>query len=106
MTASEAVKEKGLKNLAKVSSLTGVSSQTLNNWFNNKPELFEVVIRGCVRTDLVLSCVESLVSSSLLRSKATNTADMNEGSQGCYYGRIDVLEELTRSFESFKGSFL
>lgn len=48
MTASQAAKQAGLKNLAIVSEMTGVSHQTLNNWHNDKPKLFAVVIAGCV----------------------------------------------------------
>jgi len=47
MTASKQAKELGLKNLTQVSELTGKSLQTLTNWFNDKPELFEVVLLGC-----------------------------------------------------------
>ncbi len=48
MTASKQAKELGLKSLTQVSELTGQSLQTLTNWFNDKPELFEVVLLGCV----------------------------------------------------------
>jgi len=48
MTASEQAKAQGLKSLAQVAELTGVSFQTLNNWHKNKPELFEIVLLGCV----------------------------------------------------------
>lgn len=46
-TASQTAKKHGLKSLAEVSNMTGVRFQTLNNWFNNKPELFTIVIYGC-----------------------------------------------------------
>lgn len=48
MTASKKAKELGLKNLAQVSELTKQSPQTLINWFNDKPELFELVLLGCL----------------------------------------------------------
>jgi len=48
MKASQQAKQAGLKSLAQVSELTGVSFQTLNNWANSKPDLFEVVLLGCV----------------------------------------------------------
>ena len=48
MTASKQAKELGLKSLTQVSELTGQSLQTLTNWFNDKPELFKVVLLGCV----------------------------------------------------------
>ena len=56
MTASKQAKEAGLKSLSQVRDMLGtnknghpiVSTQTLNNWHNNKPELFEVVLLGCV----------------------------------------------------------
>ena len=48
MTPSKQAKELGLKSLTQVSELSGQSLQTLTNWFNDKPELFEVVLLGCV----------------------------------------------------------
>jgi len=47
-TASYQAKAKGLTNLKQVSALTGVSPQTLDNWYKHKPELFEIVLMGCV----------------------------------------------------------
>ncbi len=47
MTASRQAKELGLKSLTQVSELTGQSLQTLTNWFNDKPELFRIVLIGC-----------------------------------------------------------
>jgi hypothetical protein len=52
MTASEHAKQAGLKSLVEVSELTGVSHQTLNNWHNDKPKLFAIVIAGCVSIKL------------------------------------------------------
>lgn len=46
MTASKKAKELGLKSLAQITGLTGVSTQTLDNWFKNKPRLFEIVCLG------------------------------------------------------------
>ena len=48
MTASKQAKELGLKSLTQVSELTGQSLQTLTNWYNDKPELYEVVLLGCL----------------------------------------------------------
>jgi len=48
MTPSQQAKAAGLKSLLEVSELTGTSIQTLSNWAKNKPELFSVVIAGCV----------------------------------------------------------
>lgn len=44
---SQQTKACGLK-LVEVSRMTGVSIQTLTNWHKNKPELFKVVLSGCV----------------------------------------------------------
>jgi len=49
MTASQQAKAAGLPSLLEVSRMTGVSFQTLNNWYKNKPKLFAVVIAGCVK---------------------------------------------------------
>lgn len=48
MTPSKQAKELGLKSLTQASQLTGQSLQTLTNWFNDKPELFYIVLLGCV----------------------------------------------------------
>ena len=48
MKASKKAKDLGLKSLTQVSELTKQSPQTLINWFNDKPELFEVVLLGCL----------------------------------------------------------
>lgn len=48
MTASKQAKGLGLKSLTQVSELTGQSLQTLTNWFNYKPKLFEVVLLGAL----------------------------------------------------------
>lgn len=37
-----------LKSLAEVSQITGVAVSTLNDWHRTKPDLFKVVIAGCV----------------------------------------------------------
>jgi hypothetical protein len=47
MTASQEAKKAGLHSLLEVSRITGVSFQTLNNWHNNKPNLFKIVVIGC-----------------------------------------------------------
>lgn len=51
MTASQQAKAAGLKSLSQVSEMTGQSAQTLINWSKNKPELFEVVLRGCAQLE-------------------------------------------------------
>lgn len=48
MTPSQQAKAAGLKSLSQVSELTGQSLQTLSNWAKDKPELFRVVLLGCV----------------------------------------------------------
>lgn len=46
MTTSEKAKAAGLKNLNELSEITGQSTQTLRNWDINKPELFNIVLKG------------------------------------------------------------
>ncbi len=48
MTPSQQVKAVGLNSLAQVSKVTGVSVQTLSNWHKHKPDLFKIVILGCL----------------------------------------------------------
>ena len=38
----------GLNSLTQVMMITGVSLQTLSNWYKHKPELFRIVLLGCV----------------------------------------------------------
>jgi len=47
-TAAKYALSKGLTGLTQVSELTGASLQTLDNWYKHKPELFNVVLAGCV----------------------------------------------------------
>lgn len=47
MTPSKKAKQAGLSSLAEVSQMIGKPPQTLNNWFNDEPELFDIVIIGC-----------------------------------------------------------
>jgi hypothetical protein len=49
MTPSQQAKQAGLKNLLEVSKISQVSEQTLINWHANKPQLFAVVIAGCLK---------------------------------------------------------
>ena len=48
MTPSQQAKALGLKSLTRVSQITGVSLNTLTNWHRDKPELFRIVLLGCV----------------------------------------------------------
>jgi AcrR family transcriptional regulator len=53
MTPSQSAKSAGLSSLAEVSKMTGVSTQTLNNWFNEKRKLFDIVIAGCAAVKML-----------------------------------------------------
>ena len=46
-TAAQMAKLAGFNSLAQVSTLTGVSAQTLTNWRRERLKLFKVVLRGC-----------------------------------------------------------
>lgn len=46
-TASEKARSYGLRSLAQVTALTGVSKQTLQGWHKHKPTLFAIVLVGC-----------------------------------------------------------
>ena len=48
MSPSRQAKKVGLKNLKQVSEMTGQSIQTLSNWCKDKPELFDIVLFGCL----------------------------------------------------------
>ena len=52
MKPSEQCKEAGLKSLAHLVEISGVSEQTLINWHKNKKRLFAVVVAGaCINDD-------------------------------------------------------
>ena len=48
MTASEYVKSRGVKSLRLITEKTGVSKETLINWWNNEKKmgLFKIVVEG------------------------------------------------------------
>lgn len=48
MTPSVQCKEAGIKSLAELAKISGVSVQTLINWHKDKPALFETVVAGAV----------------------------------------------------------
>jgi transcriptional regulator with XRE-family HTH domain len=48
MTPSEQCKAAGLKSLADLAKISGVSVQTLINWHKDKPALFSTVLAGAV----------------------------------------------------------
>ena len=48
ITPSQQAKAAGLKNLLQVQKITGQSAQTLTNWHRDKPDLFKIVLLGCV----------------------------------------------------------
>lgn len=47
-TPSQAAKSYGIKSLTQVSKITGQSLNTLTNWHRDKPELFRIVLLGCI----------------------------------------------------------
>lgn len=54
MTPSKQCKAAGLKSLAELVRISGVSEQTLINWSRNKPRLFEIVIAGSLKLKTTL----------------------------------------------------
>lgn len=48
INASEYVKAKGLKNISQLIELTGRNRSTLNRWYNDDFEWFEIVVNGCL----------------------------------------------------------
>jgi hypothetical protein len=49
MSASSEVKDAGLKSLTQVIDLTGVPRSTLEDWADNRPRLFKIIIGGCLQ---------------------------------------------------------
>ena len=47
-TASKYAKQAGLKSLAEAVRMTGRSADTLTRWHKDMPDLFKVVILGCL----------------------------------------------------------
>lgn len=50
MTPTQYIQQRGLHNLAQVTALTGISRQTLSNWYHNRKRLFDIVVTGCIAT--------------------------------------------------------
>jgi len=48
MKPAEKAKSMGLSSLSEVSKMTGRSARTLGNWHHHYPELFEIVLLGCL----------------------------------------------------------
>lgn len=48
LTPAKQAKQRGLKSLKQVTELTGQSKETLGNWSKHKPQLFDVVLTGCI----------------------------------------------------------
>ncbi|MFY8352932.1 hypothetical protein AAEU29_20500 [Pseudoalteromonas sp. SSM20] len=48
MSASREAKKMGLKSLKIAMEMTGQSRQNLQNWYQDKPDLFRVIIEGCI----------------------------------------------------------
>lgn len=48
MTPAKRCKQLGLSGLSEVCEATKQSPQCLDNWFKNKPELFDIVVKGVV----------------------------------------------------------
>jgi len=45
---AQQAKRLGLKSLTQASQITGVSLSALTNWHRSKPELFRIILLGCV----------------------------------------------------------
>lgn len=50
MGAADKAKEAGLKSLAEMGRIANKNVVTLNNWFKDNRQLFDVVLAGCVVT--------------------------------------------------------
>ena len=46
MKCSDYVKSKGVKSLAFLSERSGVQVRTLQNWYENKRKLFDIIVDG------------------------------------------------------------
>lgn len=49
MSPSEQCKQAGLKSLAELVRITGISEQTLINWHRSRPQLFGVIVAGAAQ---------------------------------------------------------
>jgi hypothetical protein len=70
MTPSQQAKEAGLKSLTQMSQMTGKPTDTLRNWHRDSPDLFRLLLAGCV-IEINRSKEEELImkeENELLRS--------------------------------------
>ena len=63
-TPAKYVKSRGLKSVNQIIKETGVSGQTLTNWFKNKIDLFDVVVEGCLARQIAREAREEQKGSS------------------------------------------
>lgn len=71
MKAAEYCKALGLPSLKIASEISGVSSQTLNNWLSNKPFIFHAVIEKAAKEYKAMNHVEQVENiSEPLQEKA------------------------------------
>lgn len=75
-TASEYAKEAGLPSLKTVAEISGESTQTLNNWLNNKPFIFHAVIEKTAK-EYKMKTIEEAVAT---QTKAVELALKNNDS--------------------------
>jgi hypothetical protein len=48
MTPSQQAKAAGLKSLEQMAQMAGKPTETLRNWHRENPELFRILLAGCV----------------------------------------------------------
>ncbi len=63
-TAAEHAKEAGLPSLKTAAEISGESTQTLNNWLNNKPYVFYAVIEKTAK-DFKMKTIEEAVNTQI-----------------------------------------
>lgn len=88
-TLSQEVRARGIPSVAAVTALTGTSRQSLDNWYKNKPRLFDIVMRGC----------QSALSDPNVRRWCIIYLDLHQRGQATAFVTGRDRKEAVRAFE-------
>jgi len=90
-TAAEYAKEAGLTGLKTVAELSGESTQTLNNWLNNKPFVFHAVINKAAKEFKMINEIKALLEAQKTDIQAMNLT--SDEINNFVFGDGDVVEQ-------------
>jgi transcriptional regulator with XRE-family HTH domain len=90
-TAAQISKEAGLSSLKIASEISGESTQTLNNWLNNKPFVFYAVIEKAAKDFKMKDQIRALLEAQKNDIKEMNLSP--DEINNFVFGEGDVVEQ-------------